>query len=213
MKHYCHPGCGHLFGQAIRAVEWGAQPRCNTVSPPSALLTHPDLHAIAVANGGGLGVAPATEEDLETIELARVAIQAINSLPDPPAGCGRQGSDAQSRALCFQRAVLVALEFMEPHLYGSGGKVGVAAIKRMQAAIGVKVDGDWGPETNKRLGEVVGLVLTTTAKRSPAPQPGPPVPHDPGEGPAPGPKPEKGGGFGLLALVGGAAALWAASQS
>jgi len=128
-------------------------------------------------------------QDRKHIENNAARVADVLAVPPAP-GCGRQRSERDA-ALCKQREVLISLGWLRASLYGKHPikRWSVPAIKRLQKAVGVKGDGDWGPKTNNALKNVVQNALQQSidvsqaekAGKAPAPRPRP--------GPAPGPTP------------------------
>lgn len=84
--------------------------------------------------------------------LASTVQDAINS---PTIGaCGQPAGVQDHDALCHQRLVLVVLDWLSQDDYSSRGDIRARskpAIERLQRALGVRADGDWGPRTNAAL--------------------------------------------------------------
>jgi len=178
---------------------------------------HASAYATAPVRGalrGALGV----QGPLDEIKEAAAALIAINALPEPPDRCGRMPpivakpyrGEAVARALCYQRAVLIAMGYLDAEDYGRAGSIGTGAIMELQGSLGVDVDGDWGPATNRRLSDIVGVEMTSTAKGVPSDEgdlfPIPPAPEP--IGPV-----AKAAGGGIAALAALAAGWWYLNRS
>jgi len=174
------------------------------------------------------------DADLEAIIAASPALREMSELVEPPAGCGRVPPMAdgpygdswrRARALCFQRWVLVSVGFLPPDRYGTVGTVGIAGIERLQRALDVGVDGDWGRITNEALEVAVGFPMPGTRKwegsdqpptgREPIPPPPVPSPDlDPEIPPLdPEDEPVAEAGMGGLGIMAFAAAAYYALTS
>jgi len=134
-------------------------------------------------------------QDRQHIENNAARIADVLAVPPAP-GCGRQRS-ARDAALCKQREVLISLGWLDANKYGRHPikQWSVPAIRRLQKAVGVKGDGDWGPNTNKALKSVIENALQQSIDVSQAGKagkaPAPRVRPKPRPRPEPEPKPKE----------------------
>ena len=126
---------------------------------------------------GLLPFLPKPSSDTAHVQAQAAAIEKVLKSPNPP-GCGGKGA-----AWCAQRRVLIALGWIDPKLYGEKDirAHSLPAIRRLQMALGVPPDGNWGPQTNgallRVLEQALGRAVVGRATKKPpaavAPQ-GPP---------------------------------------
>jgi len=109
-------------------------------------------------------------QDLTHIQAKAAGIADLMN-PNTPMKAGCKGKTAGH---CRQRAVLMWLGWVPPEYWTAapGDPRGPAAIKRLQAALKVTVDGNWGPETNKALADVVSAELNMSIDPSATLKPG-----------------------------------------
>lgn len=115
---------------------------------------------------------PNPSADLTHIQAKAAGIADLMS----PATPMEPGCKGKTDGHCRQRAVLIWLGWAPAdyytHDWHKGNTPGVKGIERLQKALGVKVDGDWGKKTNKALADVVSAELNMSIDPSATLKPG-----------------------------------------